>query len=284
MKKRISLVMALVFVVSMFSAMTASAAISPATAKYTAVDTTINGYAIQSFSINDHSVVNAEDLRMYGFTVQWDGFARALYISRADAMPLGTDPMVWNPTLAQSFIRNYAPYAGEVAFECEASDIKVFIDGEEIPCYVSHNMTFINIRDLAKATVLPQPAWGFAGSNVSYYWRPEILSSEIYISDMPMQKIDTADNALLTYEKAYEIATAWLANSIYAPYATIETDFYNVLGQSFARPNAPLGSSYSFNLFFDFDGVEVPWTLTVNQNGTVVDNIPAWITFFCTNF
>lgn len=292
MKKRISLVMALVLIVSMFSAMTASAAVSPATGRYTVVDAMINEWPIQAFEINNQTVIDTEDLHHYGFSVIWDGFARSLYISRAVAMreeKLGRADY-WTPWAMNNdpnggnIIRDYKAYAGEVAFTCEPSDIRVFIDGEEVVCYVSHGMTFIQLKDLVKATV-PETAWGYNdGCDIGHFWNPETLQSHIYLSNEDLRKVDeiiTADNALLTYEKANEIAKAWLANSVYAPYATMEADFDRVLAQRFVR-GAAYGYAYKFNLFFD--GLGVTQQIYVTQTGAVVEDIEPWITFFCTNF
>lgn len=287
MKKRISLVMALVLIVSMFSAMTASAAVSPATGRYTVVDAMINEWPIQAFEINNQTVVDTEDLTHYGFSVIWDGFARSLYISRAVAMREEklNRADYWTPASMQAIIRDYKAYAGEVAFTCEPSDIRVFIDGEEVVCYVSNGMTFIQLKDLVKATV-PETAWGYNdGCDIGHFWNPETLQSHIYLSNEDLRKVDeiiTADNALLTYEKANEIAKAWLANSVYAPYATMEADFDRVLAQEFVR-GASIGNAYSFNLFFDGFDMTIP--VYVTQTGAVIDSaIPTWITFFCTNF
>lgn len=287
MKKRISLVLALTFVMSMFTAMTASAAVSPATGRYTPVDAMINEWPIQAFEINNQTVVDTEDLTHYGFSVIWDGFARSLYISRAVALreeALGRADY-WTPWAMQDLIRDYKAYAGEVAFTCEPSDIKVFIDGEEVVCYVSHGMTFIQLKDLVKATV-PVTVWKYnGGSDIAHFWNPETIQSHIYISDEDLRNVDeiiTADNALLTYEKAKEIATAWLANSVYAPYAVMEEDFDRVLAQEFVR-GLSIGNAYSFNLYFEGFDTIIP--VFVTQTGAIVDGaIPTWITFFCTNF
>jgi hypothetical protein len=83
MKKRISLIMALTLITSMFSAMSASAAISGKKGYYSAVDSVINNHPIQSFTIDNKTVVTTTDLKDYGFSVIWDGAARAVYITRA---------------------------------------------------------------------------------------------------------------------------------------------------------------------------------------------------------
>lgn len=281
MKKRISLIMALTLIVSMFSAMTASAAISGKKGYYSAVDSVINNRPIQSFTIDNKTVVTTTDLKDYGFSVIWDGNARAVYITRA--LAYGTD------FAGKALVRNFQPYVGEVAFTTIPSDIRVFIQDNEVPCYVTkENRTYIRFSDLTLATVP-------GVTNVGHIWNAETLRSEINVDDLKINtnirtglptyaaEGTTATNAVLTYEQACEILNRELANSVYAKYSTIIDEYTVALAEGRAW-NGALGSNYVFSLYFDFAGNPVTYPVAVAQNGAVdFSAIPAWVTFFCTN-
>jgi hypothetical protein len=283
MKKRISLIMALTLITSMFSAMSASAAISGKKGYYSAVDSVINNHPIQSFTIDNKTVVTTTDLKDYGFSVIWDGAARAVYITRA--LAYGSD--IIDANLGP--VRNFQPYVGEVAFTTVPSDIRVFIQGTEVPCYVTkENRTYVRFSDLTLASV-PFVA------EIGHVWNAETLRSEININDLnnitgrrtglPHYAADdaTAPNSVLTYEQACEIMNRELANSVYAKYATIIDEYTVALAEGRAV-NGVLGGDYVFSLYFNFAGNDVTYPVTVNQNGTVnFAAIPAWVTFFCTN-
>lgn len=300
MKKKISLLMALTLITSMFSAMSASAAISGRNGYYTPVDSVINNYPIQSFQIDNHTVVTTTDLKDYGFSVIWDGAARAVYITRSLAH--GTNFVGSVP------VRNFQPYKDEVAFTTENSDIRAFIQGTEVPCYVSHNRTYVRFTDLTLASVP-------GVTNVGHVWNAQTLRSEININDLVLgtnilngtpayNAFVTAQNAPLSYDKAIEILKEGIANSVYNGYAFIEDDYTRALFEARINPGyaIPAPTDYTFRVFFDFDApataatlpgvlnpgpdfsTEFSFPVTVNQDGTINwTAIPQWVTFFCTN-
>ena len=52
---------------------------------YTDIIASINDYNIESYNINGYSAVVAEELRNYGFYVEWNEKERALYITRTSS-------------------------------------------------------------------------------------------------------------------------------------------------------------------------------------------------------
>lgn len=96
----------------------------------------INNYAIPSYAANGTSVVVAEDLREYGFDVEWNDDLRRLTITRnSDALPRGME-----------FTKNGVP---STAFtDMLYTDIEVYADGVKIPSYAINGWTMIPLESL----------------------------------------------------------------------------------------------------------------------------------------
>jgi hypothetical protein len=285
MKKRISLLMTLMLIVSMFSAMTASAA-AP-NAYFSDVRSFINNYPIQSYTIKSHTVVSTEQLKDYGFRVVWDGDARALYITREAAKPN------WNPTKYTGSVVNYAAYAGDVAFKTVPTDIKVYINGQLVDSYNSGWDTFINLADLTKASYVDTK------SNVviNKQWFADERQSFLWISDLPVApKVEAKayPYAYLSLSKAYEWAVDCVKNSIFAEEGVVLPKQYdqdlipdalvNEYDKAFGDGNGvyPYGAGYAFTVLIE----GVPCTVTVKyaaEYGVVCDiiNVPDWLVWHC---
>ena len=67
-------------------------------AQYTDIDTYINHYPINAYGIDGKLAVVAEDLRDYGFNVDWDEDAWALHISRNDSISQLTRKDIYKPS------------------------------------------------------------------------------------------------------------------------------------------------------------------------------------------
>ncbi|MBQ2942706.1 MAG: hypothetical protein IJD97_10805 [Clostridia bacterium] len=107
---------------------------------YTDIIASINDYNIASFNIDGYTAVVAEDLRNYGFDVQWKPEERALYITRANTNSVASTYIA--PEISQSQI-------GKKAFDVIATDIKTYINGNLVTSYNIGGQTIIYFNDLA---------------------------------------------------------------------------------------------------------------------------------------
>jgi len=106
---------------------------------HTDIKAYVNGEAIPSYNISGETAVVAEDLMKYGFNVDWDGAARTLSIVSYDAgkpvSPLSVTANTGKP--------------GDIAFPHLFTDIKTYINGEEVRSYNINGSTCIIIDDLS---------------------------------------------------------------------------------------------------------------------------------------
>lgn len=108
-------------------------------AYYSAIDTYINNYPIFAYNLDGRQLICAEDLRNYGFSVDWDPNARTLSI-----WPVyETQSIELNPNIKRQIYMQY-----KRAFNVLHSDIKVLLCGNEIPSYATNGQQLIRIRDL----------------------------------------------------------------------------------------------------------------------------------------
>lgn len=106
---------------------------------YTDIIASINNHNIASFNIDGYTGVVAEDLRNYGFDVQWVPESKALYITR------GT-----TNTVASTYVANKIPASmvGAKAQDILFTDIKCYINGTEVQSYNINGQTIVNFNDL----------------------------------------------------------------------------------------------------------------------------------------
>jgi len=93
---------------------------------YTDIVASINDYNIASFNIDGYTAVVAEDLRNYGFNVEWKPDERALYITRAATNNVAATYIA--PKISQSQI-------GKKASNVVYTDIKTYINGSPVTSY-----------------------------------------------------------------------------------------------------------------------------------------------------
>ncbi|MBR1970718.1 MAG: hypothetical protein IKA17_10245 [Clostridia bacterium] len=108
---------------------------------YTDIIATIDGYEIRTFNIDGYTNVVAEDLRNYGFIVNWDPLRRRLDISRS---PYPTVTSYY----AGARIPNYM--VGQVAGNVLKTDIKTYVEGKLIDSHNIDGLTCVNIEEVAK--------------------------------------------------------------------------------------------------------------------------------------
>ncbi len=109
-------------------------------AKYTDISAYINHYPITSYNINDYTAVVAEDLRNYGFNVEWNGENRSLFITKnADATqitPYGT-------------VYKHSAKAGQNSFPYLQTDIVTYVNGSKVDSFNIDGRTCIYIDALS---------------------------------------------------------------------------------------------------------------------------------------
>lgn len=107
---------------------------------YTDIIASINDYNIASYNINGYTAVVAEDLRNYGFDVNWVPEERALYITRGQSNSVASTYIA--PQISSS-------QAGRPAGSVLYTDIKAYINGSEVTSYNIGGNTIVYFNDLS---------------------------------------------------------------------------------------------------------------------------------------
>ncbi len=121
-------------------ALAAAVSVSAKEALYSDIDTYINHYPISAYAVDGKMAVVAEDLRDYGFSVEWDANARALHILR-------------DPNVTQLYRKDvYKPSApsGTKMSDIYDTDITVDYNGIPLESYALNGYTLIPVNDLAE--------------------------------------------------------------------------------------------------------------------------------------
>ena len=174
MKKKISAILAAVMVFAAVPAHSQKVGDVIGTVYNTDIVAYVNNYAIPSYAANGTSVIVAEDLRNFGFDVEWNGEARQLSISRNTSSQPAT--MTVEKTGAPST---------EFA-DLLYTDITVYADGIKIPSYAINGYTMIPMESL---TMLGECIW-VSEQRALKMWvdglhiRPEMQKVEQYIGDL----------------------------------------------------------------------------------------------------
>lgn len=104
----------------------------------------IDEQPIESFNINDYTYVIAEDLRGYGFNVDWDGEARTLTINRNRSADRNFMPMEKvNVKKSDVVMRAHA-------YDVYSTDIVTYLGGDTVNAYNVDGQTLIMIDELQK--------------------------------------------------------------------------------------------------------------------------------------
>lgn len=104
----------------------------------------IDEQPIESFNINDYTYVIAEDLRGYGFDVDWNGEARTLSINRNRAADRNFMPM------EKVNIKKSDVEMRKHAYDVYSTDIVTYLGGEVVNAYNVDGQTLIMIDELQK--------------------------------------------------------------------------------------------------------------------------------------
>lgn len=108
--------------------------------RYTDIIASINNHNIASFNIDGNTGIVAEDLKNYGFNVQWVPESKSLYITRASTNTITST--YTSPEVSPSML-------GQIAEEILYTDIKCYINGSFKDSYNVNGQTIINFNDLA---------------------------------------------------------------------------------------------------------------------------------------
>ncbi len=108
-------------------------------ALYSDIDTYINNYPISGYAVDGKMTVIAEDLRDYGFNVDWDAEARALHITRNPEIKELKRKDIYDPKYP----------SGTKYSDIYPSDIKVDYNGTLLTSYALDGVTMIPVNDLA---------------------------------------------------------------------------------------------------------------------------------------
>ena len=135
MKKTIALI---ILLLSLFSVSVAAKPGDVAGRYYsTDIVTTLNGAEIDSININGETLINAEDMRYYGFNVNWYADKRELRISSLDHASNGIPPKVVKSTLP----------SGCVLGNYYETDIVTYLDNKVITAYNIGGRTYIHAEE-----------------------------------------------------------------------------------------------------------------------------------------
>lgn len=104
----------------------------------------IDGNPIKSYNISDSTYIKAEDLRGYGFDVVWDADARTLSITPDDV-----EKRTILPKEEINIKKSDIPVHQKL-YDVYSTDIKTYVNGEEINACNINGETLIKFRDLEK--------------------------------------------------------------------------------------------------------------------------------------
>ncbi len=110
----------------------------------TDIGAVIDGSPIKSYNISDSTYIKAEDLRGCGFDVVWDADARTLSITPDDGAERTILPEA-DINIKKSDIPVY-----QKLYDVYSTDIKTYVNGEEINACNIDGETLVKFRDLEK--------------------------------------------------------------------------------------------------------------------------------------
>lgn len=190
MKKLISCIMALTLMLSVFTPASASYGIC-AEVLNTDIKAYIDGMPIKSYNINGWTGVVAEDLREYGFFVDWYPEERALYVSKNEL----SDEI----TADYRFEENIKPIGSHAKYVYN-TDIKTYVDGREVTAFNIDGWTIIYIDELQ---VFGDVIWYPEAREITYtYSRPWSISILPSVLGNTARHKSEADDGI-GYVKAY---------------------------------------------------------------------------------
>lgn len=112
---------------------------------YSGIDTYINNYPISAYNLDGRQLICAEDLRNYGFNVEWSQADRSLYITRNEAVTKLTK---------NDNIKRKVFMANKRAHDIVYSDISVYLNGVPISSYSIDGSMMIPLRAMESVGVV----------------------------------------------------------------------------------------------------------------------------------
>ena len=165
----------------------------------TDIAATINGYDIPSYNVDGYTYIVVEDLRYYGFAVNYDNATRSLAVSR---------------NYAQNWVsKSYSKPAvlphliGKRAYSLLYTDIKTYLDGYYVHSYNINGQTIIRFDSLAAyGTVAYDNGKREISLNISginYNPNPINRNSVSMIGDMSADEYRELNLFLSNFSEAY---------------------------------------------------------------------------------
>lgn len=192
-------------------AVSASAAnVSGAKAYYTETEAFINDVPVQAFMVNNQTCVRTGELAAYGFNHQWDGNARAVYVSINTIPGVYNYVSQWNSSIRPSVFVNNSAYAGTLYKKSVPSDVKVYMNGTEVVSYHMGDEILVRLKDLV-----------LAGEGINKYYDPVRNASWINVNALGVAStLNNANLPGISTREALDEALEFLAtnyNSLIIP-------------------------------------------------------------------
>ena len=130
---------------------------------YTDITAQIDGHTLRSYNIGGTTAVVAEDLKDYGFTVTWNEAARTLTVERNLGAKINGDYQPQEQTQT----------VGAVSGDIYATDIKTYVQGEEVVSFALNGETAIALSQLERTGILT--------------WNAESRTAELTLAEDPME-------------------------------------------------------------------------------------------------
>ncbi len=130
---------------------------------YTDITAQINGHPLRSYNIGGETAVVAEDLRQYGFRAVWNMGDRTLEVER------DTSAAVTGSYQPQATAQKVGTVAGNVLY----TDIKTYVQGQEVESFNIGGETAIRLSDLERAGTLA--------------WDGETRTASLTLTEDPME-------------------------------------------------------------------------------------------------
>ena len=106
----------------------------------TDIVTTLNGMEIDAINIGGQTLISAEDMHYYSFSVRWDGETRTLCVDSVAQAQNGTPPAVKKSDVP----------SGSVLGSYYDTDIVTYLDGMPITAYNTGGRTYIHAEEMRK--------------------------------------------------------------------------------------------------------------------------------------
>lgn len=146
-------------------------------ARYTDIVAYINNRPIPSYSVSGYTVIAAEDLRYYGFSVEWNESDRSLRISR---------DMTNNNITPVGGVYRYGRYDGLKFADILETDIRTYLSGKSIEGFNIGGTTMIYLNSLSECGIVK--------------WNEEQRAAELILGGISMIEKPFVPEGTIPYE------------------------------------------------------------------------------------